>query len=517
MALCCLDPRRQIRVEMKRDLNIAVSQYQKAVHLQEQGFHRDAYLWYMRSGKSLDEYRYKYLAHADINRIDKVKELVAELKKRLPICGQFCLEELKGINQKVRIAFSTQKTAYLEVTLQYIFTNFDRQVHYEPLSDRRREAVYPDILVEYSDDSDDAIHQKSKRSSEPKRTSTNAPQKVPARRPKRPRIEGKKFKELMAAEQTWDSVKKLVSTEVLPIVWCKIIGYDQVKRFLSSDFVLHIERQETQPSEEQSNKSIILYGPPGTGKTRFCHGIAYEATRNISIFVDSSKIKSKWSGQAEQNIANVFDMAHALRPSILIFDECEHLMGDREAENNSSSDISGIMLAKMTTFQSSVSVVAATNFPWAVDKAFMRRFSKKIYIGLPKESERAVMLKYHLGQMFNLLTDDDYKALAKKTEGWTGSDIQTLGMNINSYFQVEQDKATHFKFCDIRKDRIVYCPPSDAEDVTQASAHELPVEDLDFPAFTIRTVKKMLDKVKPVVTPEMLKKYREFHGSDECF
>jgi SpoVK/Ycf46/Vps4 family AAA+-type ATPase len=53
--------------------------------------------------------------------------------------------------------------------------------------------------------------------------------------------------------------------------------------------------------------------------------------------------------------------------------------------------------------------------------------------------------------------------------------------------------------------------------VTQASAHELPVEDLDFPAFTIRTVKKMLDKVKPVVTPEMLKKYREFHGSDECF
>jgi len=352
----------------------------------------------------------------------------------------------------VRIAFSTQKTAYLEVTLQYIFTNFDRQVHYEPLSDRRREAVYPDILVEYSDDSDDAIHQKSKRSSQPKRTSTNAPQKVPARRPKRPRIEGKKFKELMAAEQTWDSVKKLVSTEVLPIVWCKIIGYDQVKRFLSSDFVLHIERQETH-----------------------------------------------------------------LRPSILIFDECEHLMGDREAENNSSSDISGIMLAKMTTFQSSVSVVAATNFPWAVDKAFMRRFSKKIYIGLPKESERAVMLKYHLGQMFNLLTDDDYKALAKKTEGWTGSDIQTLGMNINSYFQVEQDKATHFKFCDIRKDRIVYCPPSDAEDVTQASAHELPVEDLDFPAFTIRTVKKMLDKVKPVVTPEMLKKYREFHGSDECF
>jgi hypothetical protein len=53
----------------------------------------------MRSGKSLDEYRYKYLAHADINRIDKVKELVAELKKRLPICGQFCLEELKGSNE----------------------------------------------------------------------------------------------------------------------------------------------------------------------------------------------------------------------------------------------------------------------------------------------------------------------------------------------------------------------------------------------------------------------------------
>ncbi len=60
-------------------------------------------------------------------------------------------------------------------------------------------------------------------------------------------------------------------------------------------------------------------------------------------------------------------------------------------------------------------------------------------------------------------------------------------------------KGTHFKFSDIRKDRIVYCPQSDAEEVTKASAHEFPVEDLDFPAFTIRTVTKM------------------FHGSDECF
>jgi hypothetical protein len=66
---------------MKRDLNIAGSQYQKAADLQQKGFHRDTYLWYMRSSKSLHNYRYNYLAHADINRVDKVKELVAEIVK----------------------------------------------------------------------------------------------------------------------------------------------------------------------------------------------------------------------------------------------------------------------------------------------------------------------------------------------------------------------------------------------------------------------------------------------------
>jgi vacuolar protein-sorting-associated protein 4 len=269
------------------------------------------------------------------------------------------------------------------------------------------------------------------------------------------------------------------------------------------------------------NKSIILYGPPGTGKTQFMNAVAFEATANISIFVDASKIKSKWSGEAEQNIANVFDMANALGPSILIFDECEHLMGDREDEKSKSGgDISAIMLAKMTEYQSSVSVVAATNFPWAVDMAFMRRFSKKVFIGLPKESERAVMMKHHLGCMFNLLTDDDYRELGKITDGWTGSDINTLAYNIKSFFQAEQNKATHFRFCEFRKDIVHYCPPGDNLDkeyVTEASAQDFLPDELSNPPFTMFTVLRMLKKVKPVVTPELNLKFIDFHGSDECF
>jgi vacuolar protein-sorting-associated protein 4 len=529
MALCCFDPRGQLRADMRRDLNVAFGQYQKAADLQKAAFHRDAYLWYMRAAKTLEQFQTTYRRHRDINLMDKAKELVAEIVKRQPICGQFCLEELRDINKHKHEAFMTKRTAYMKVTLQYVLTDFDKQIHLFPLSNRRFRAVIPEFTMEYSDDSEDERYYNwSPEDAQKETMDTNerpvAPKKIAARRPKRPRVEGEHFKKVMETKQTWDDVKKHVSTNVSPVHWYDIIGYDDVKKYLSSDFVQGVQvlKRKSQKSslqtQKNSNKSIILYGPPGTGKTQFMHAIAFEATANISIFVDSSKIKSKWSGQAEQNIANIFDMAHALGPSILIFDECEHLMGDREAEkSNSGGDISAIMLAKMTQYQSSVSVVAATIFPWAIDLAFMQRFSKKVFIRLPKESERAVMMKYHIGSLFNLLTDDDYRELGKITDGWTGSDIETLATNIWSFFQVEQNKATHFRYCELRKRIIVYCAPSDNENVTQASAHDFQPEELSNPAFTMKTVLKLLKRVKPVVTPELNQRFIDYHGSEECF
>ncbi len=452
-----------------------------------------------------------------------------EIAKRQPICGQFCLEELQDINKDLSVAINTQRTAYLKVTLQHVETVFDIQMHLKPLSPRQWMAILPDTTIEYSDDSEDdryyncpEVGQKEIMHPNDHPTVLLAPKKSAARRPKRPRVESEHFKKVMATKQTWDDVKKLVCTNVLKVHWYEIIGYDDVKRYLSSDFVQGVQvlNRRTKicprPTQDTDNKSIILYGPPGTGKTQFMHTVAFEATANISMFVDTSKIKSKWSREAEQNIANVFDMAHALVPSILIFDKCEHLMGDHEDEKSKSGvDISAIMLAKMTQYQLSVSVVAATNFPWAIDLAFMRRFSKKVFIGLPKESERAVMMKHHLGSMFNLLTDDDYRELGKITDGWTGSDINTLAYNIKSFFQAEQNKATHFQFCEFRKTIIHYCPPGDKEYVTEASAHDFQPDELDNPLFMMNM--KMMKKVKPVVTPELNQKYIDFHGSDECF
>ena len=534
MALCCFQPQRELKDEMWSDLNDAFGQYQKAADLQRAGLHRDAYLWYIKAMRNVQKFQTTYRHHRNLKLKDKAKELEADIAKRQPICGQFCLEELQDINKELSVAIKTQRTAYLKVTLQHVETVFDIRIHEKNLSPRQWAAIFPDTNIEYSDDSEDdryyncpEVGRKQTKHRNDSTTVLLAPKKSAARRPKRPRVESEHFKKVMATEQTWDNVKKLVRTNVLKVHWYQIIGYDDVKRYLSSDFVqgVQVRKRRTEmrsrPTQDVENKSIILYGPPGTGKTQFMNAVAFEATANISIFVDASKIKSKWSGEAEQNIANVFDMANALGPSILIFDECEHLMGDREDEKSKSGgDISAIMLAKMTEYQSSVSVVAATNFPWAVDMAFMRRFSKKVFIGLPKESERAVMMKHHLGCMFNLLTDDDYRELGKITDGWTGSDINTLAYNIKSFFQAEQNKATHFRFCEFRKDIVHYCPPGDNLDkeyVTEASAQDFLPDELSNPPFTMFTVLRMLKKVKPVVTPELNQKFIDFHGSDECF
>jgi hypothetical protein len=104
------------------------------------------------------------------------------------------------------------------------------------------------------------------------------------------------------------------------------------------------------------------------------------------------------------------------------------------------------------------------------------------------------MMRYHIGSLFDLLTDDDYRELGKITDGWTRSDIETLATNIRSFFQAKQNKATHFRYCEMRKRTIVYCAPSDNENVTKASAHDFHPKQLGNPSFHLNTVLKHSEK-----------------------
>uniref|UniRef100_A0A0R0H530 MIT domain-containing protein n=1 Tax=Glycine max TaxID=3847 RepID=A0A0R0H530_SOYBN len=146
------------------------------------------------------------------------------------------------------------------------------------------------------------------------------------------------------------------------------------------------------------------------------------------LFVSSSDLVSKWMGESEKLVSNLFEMARESAPSIIFIDEIDSLCGQRGEGNESEASrrIKTELLVQMQGVghnDQKVLVLAATNTPYALDQAIRRRFDKRIYIPLPDLKARQHMFKVHLGDTPHNLTESDFEYLASRTEGFSGSDI----------------------------------------------------------------------------------------------
>ncbi|EFH68710.1 hypothetical protein ARALYDRAFT_311880 [Arabidopsis lyrata subsp. lyrata] len=165
-------------------------------------------------------------------------------------------------------------------------------------------------------------------------------------------------------------------------------------------------------------RAFLLYGPPGTGKSYLAKAVATEA--NSTFFsVSSSDLVSKWMGESEKLVSNLFEMARESAPSIIFVDEIDSLCGQRGEGNESEASrrIKTELLVQMQGVghnDEKVLVLAATNTPYALDQAIRRRFDKRIYIPLPD---------VHLGDTPHNLNEADFEYLARRTEGFSGSDV----------------------------------------------------------------------------------------------
>lgn len=174
---------------------------------------------------------------------------------------------------------------------------------------------------------------------------------------------------------------------------------------------------------------ILLYGLPGTGKTMFAEAASNELNA-LFIPIKCSDIKSKWYGESEQNVKNIFAKARKASKVILFFDEFEAI-GAKRTDNgdNGNNDLVPQILAEMqgvgsSTSKSMIMVIAATNKPWAIDSAFLRpgRFDEKIYIPLPDFTARKKLFELKLSKIPTDNVDLDY--LSNITEGYNGADIE---------------------------------------------------------------------------------------------
>jgi len=175
---------------------------------------------------------------------------------------------------------------------------------------------------------------------------------------------------------------------------------------------------------------LLLYGPPGTGKTLIGKAIAHESGATF-FSISSSSLTSKWIGEGEKLVRTLFAVAAFRQPAVVFIDEIDSLLTQRKAtENEASRRIKTEFLVQLdgtgTTGQGRVLVIGATNRPQELDEAARRRFTKRLYIPLPPEKDRAVLLQVMLNKNNHILSVEEIQKLAKDTDGFSGADLKAL-------------------------------------------------------------------------------------------
>ncbi|KAK1276092.1 Katanin p60 ATPase-containing subunit A1 [Acorus gramineus] len=200
--------------------------------------------------------------------------------------------------------------------------------------------------------------------------------------------------------------EKRIRPEVIPaneigVTFTDIGALDDIKESLQELVMLPLRRPDLfKGGLLKPCRGILLFGPPGTGKTMLAKAIANEAGASF-INVSMSTITSKWFGEDEKNVRALFTLAAKVSPTIIFVDEVDSMLGER------------------------ILVLAATNRPFDLDEAIIRRFERRIMVGLPSVENREMILKTLLAKE-KVEEGLDFKELAMMTEGYSGSDLKNL-------------------------------------------------------------------------------------------
>lgn len=318
------------------------------------------------------------------------------------------------------------------------------------------------------------------------------------------------------------ALSSAIVSEKPNVKWDDVAGLHQAKELLKEAVILPVKFPQLFTGKRTPWKGILLYGPPGTGKSYLAKAVATECGSSCFLSVSSSDLVSKFQGESERLVKQLFSMARKNKPAIIFIDEIDSLCSSRsDGENDSARRIKTEFLVQMQGVGNNndgVLVLGATNTPWELDSAIRRRFEKRVYIPLPDDDARAHMFKVHIGDTPHNLNEADFRSLAKMSDGFSGSDI-SVTVRDALYEPVRTcQMATHFKQVNYPEEggmKWLPCSPGDSD----PSKKEMTLmEFMDkFDPSTLKPAdvsaqnfKNVLALAKPTVGPEDLERLIEW-------
>jgi len=237
---------------------------------------------------------------------------------------------------------------------------------------------------------------------------------------------------MQAYREVTPTAMREVYVEVPTVHWQDIGGLNQVKEELMEAVEWPIKRPDVfKRMGINPPKGILLLGPPGCGKTLLARAVATESEANF-ISIKGPEIFSKWVGESEKAIREVFRKGRTAAPAIIFFDELDSIVPRRGmgyADSGVSERVISQLLTEIDGIEAlqNVAVVAATNRPDILDPAVLRpgRFDRLIYVPAPDEQSLIQILKIHTRGM-PLTKDVNLSELAKSMAGYSGADVEAV-------------------------------------------------------------------------------------------
>lgn len=310
-----------------------------------------------------------------------------------------------------------------------------------------------------------------------------------------------------------DGLMATIVGEKPNVKWEDVAGLVEAKKSLHEALIMPIKFPGFFTGNVEPWKGILLYGPPGTGKTFIAKACATEC-QSTFFSVSSSDLMSKYVGESEKLIKQLFKLANEKAPSIIFIDEIDSMCGNRsEGENEASRRVKTEFLVQMQGVgneNKNVLVLGATNLPWALDPAVRRRFERRIYIPLPDQVAREYLLRSKLKGLDGNLTDPDIEHIAKQTDGYSGSDIEVLCKETAMMPLRFAQKTQYFTPVNTPTGPKFMPVGGPGMGVRNCSIYDLPDRGLKLPEISKQDVLNALKKAKPSVNQKDLKQYEDW-------